>query len=320
MSKANHFIEPEELMAYLDGELSVDRAALAAEHLEQCRECHSLAASLRGVSQGLMAWEVEAPEIGITPAVAAEFHMRDMKRELRESNGPAWRGFFTSQRIMLAGGVAVVALLVFAVSIPNLLKSRMAANNATEAAQQRTEALTRTLRQNLEPTNGLGDAIKGNSEDKNGALADYSNGRPLAGKGVGSLGKFEKNNESYKESNVPPAVPTGPMIIHTAQITLSTKDFEKTRAGVEDTLKRHNGYVGQMNVTAPVGGARTLNAVLRVPASQLESTLAELKALGRVEAESQGGEEVTQRYVDLEARLANARNSEVADRNRHRSL
>jgi hypothetical protein len=101
------------------------------------------------------------------------------------------------------------------------------------------------------------------------------------------------------------------MIIHTAQITLSTKDFEKTRAGVEDTLKRHSGYVGQMNVTTPTSGARTLNATLRIPASQLESTLVELKALGRVEAESQGGEEVTQRYVDLEARLANARNSEV---------
>ncbi len=36
-----------------------------------------------------------------------------------------------------------------------------------------------------------------------------------------------------------------------------------------------------------------------------------MKSLGKVVGESQGGEEVTQRYIDLEARLANARNSEV---------
>jgi hypothetical protein len=35
-----------------------------------------------------------------------------------------------------------------------------------------------------------------------------------------------------------------------------------------------------------------------------------LKVLGRVEGESQGGEEVTQQYVDLQARLANAKHME----------
>ena len=38
--------------------------------------------------------------------------------------------------------------------------------------------------------------------------------------------------------------------------------------------------------------------------------MAELKKLGRVEDESQGGEEVTQQYVDLEARLANGKHTE----------
>ncbi len=34
------------------------------------------------------------------------------------------------------------------------------------------------------------------------------------------------------------------------------------------------------------------------------------RQLGRVESESQGGQEVTSEYVDLEARLANSRNTE----------
>lgn len=38
--------------------------------------------------------------------------------------------------------------------------------------------------------------------------------------------------------------------------------------------------------------------------------MADLKKLGHVESESQTGEEVTAQYVDLEARLSNARNTE----------
>ncbi len=323
MSKANHFIEPEELMAYLDGELSIDRAATAAEHLERCRECQSLAASLRGVSHSMMAWEIEAPEIEIAPAVAAEFRLRETKGELRESDGPAWRSLFTLRRMMLAGGLAVAALLLFAISIPNLLRSRVPAEQAARMATERERALAQSR--------PAGDSVNGNLQNKDSSVGGpglfVSDSKfvdsyvkttdsfgPEYGRNAGHVTNIitkSGTNTVHGQMAATTTVPTGPMIIHTAQITLSTKDFEKTRAGVEDTLKRHNGYVGQMNVTTPTGGARTLNATLRVPASQLESTLAELKTLGRVEAESQGGEEVTQRYVDLEARLANARNSEV---------
>jgi hypothetical protein len=103
---------------------------------------------------------------------------------------------------------------------------------------------------------------------------------------------------------------TPPMIVRTADLTVTTKEFEKARPAVEEILKRHRGYVGEMNVDTPTGSARSLTATLRVPAMQLEATLADLKGLGRVEKESQNGEEVTQQYVDLEARLKNSRNTE----------
>lgn len=103
---------------------------------------------------------------------------------------------------------------------------------------------------------------------------------------------------------------TPPMIVRTANLTVTTKEFEKARPAVEEILKRHRGYVGEMNVDTPTSSARSLTATLRVPAEQLEATLADLKGLGRVEKESQNGEEVTQQYVDLEARLKNSRNTE----------
>jgi len=103
---------------------------------------------------------------------------------------------------------------------------------------------------------------------------------------------------------------TAPMIARTAQLTITTKDLDKARASLEDILKQHKGYLGDLNTSDPTDAAHVLNATLRVPVDQLESVIAELKKLGRVESESQAGEEITQQYVDLEARLANSRNSE----------
>ena len=100
------------------------------------------------------------------------------------------------------------------------------------------------------------------------------------------------------------------MIVRSAQLSLTTKEFDKARAGVENTVKRHRGYVADLKVGGATGNGRTLTATLRVPADQLDATLAELKTLGRVESESQGGQDVTSEYVDLQARLANSRNTE----------
>jgi len=58
----NHPLEQEELMAYLDGELSASQAAAASDHLESCAECRDLAADLQSVSRRLMAWQVEPSE------------------------------------------------------------------------------------------------------------------------------------------------------------------------------------------------------------------------------------------------------------------
>ena len=106
-----------------------------------------------------------------------------------------------------------------------------------------------------------------------------------------------------------PAV-NGPMIIRTAELSLITKEFDNARSAMESILKRHRGYVGELKLGGSAGSGRTLNATLRVPADQLDATLIAMKTLGRVESEAQGGEDVTSQYVDLEARLANARNTE----------
>jgi hypothetical protein len=100
------------------------------------------------------------------------------------------------------------------------------------------------------------------------------------------------------------------LIVHTAQLTLTTAEFAKTRDALEALLARYGGHLAQLSVNSPPGSGRTLQATLRVPSDHLPAAMADLRRLGRVEVESQGAEEVTQQVTDLEARLSNARITE----------
>jgi hypothetical protein len=233
-----HPIAQEELMAYLDGELSPDRAATAAGHLERCRECQDVAADLQGVSRRLMAWSVEPPSLQIKAAMTAALAEPRQKSRNRISRGSRW---------VMGLVAASVVVLVLGTITPRM-------NQATRSA------------------------------DVAHVLTEHS-----------QLGSY---------------LVASPMIAHTAQLTLTTREFDKARGAVEDILKRHKGYIGHLNVAAPAGAGRSLDATLRVPADQLAPTMTEIKRLGSMESESQSGEEVTSQYIDLDARLTNARNTE----------
>lgn len=102
----------------------------------------------------------------------------------------------------------------------------------------------------------------------------------------------------------------GKMIERTASLSLIVKEVEAARAALEEIAKRHEGYFAELNTSGQSNAARTLTASMRVPASDLDSTLAELRKLGQLDEEKQGGEEVSQQYVDLKARLENSRHTE----------
>jgi hypothetical protein len=104
--------------------------------------------------------------------------------------------------------------------------------------------------------------------------------------------------------------PSGPMIARTAQLQLTARDFDHIRARLDDILRRHGGYFGELTIASPTDTGRTLSGKLQVPAAQLDAVMSEIRPLGHVDSESQNGEEVTAAFTDLEARLANSRHTE----------
>jgi hypothetical protein len=112
MSTNRHPIEQEELMAYLDGELPAVQASEALSHLELCPECLALAADFRGVSQELMAWEVESPEVGMSSEIDAALGERLQKREAAKVGSPRLKPRVVTSRWVWAGALAIVCVAV----------------------------------------------------------------------------------------------------------------------------------------------------------------------------------------------------------------
>jgi hypothetical protein len=112
MSTNRHPIEQEELMAYLDGELPADEATEALSHLELCPECQTLAADFRGISQELMAWEVESPEAGISSEINAALGERLQKQEAAKIRSPRLENRVMTNRWVWAGALAILCVAV----------------------------------------------------------------------------------------------------------------------------------------------------------------------------------------------------------------
>jgi hypothetical protein len=298
---SNHPIEQDELMAYLDGELEAARAADAASHLKQCPECQKLAAELQEVSQMMMAWQVEETESELGGEVTAALEKREHEKPAGPGRDLKTRlSLFSGRRLLWAGGLAASILLVFAVVTSNVMGPRFGYAPSVPGSRNQDS---------ISSTRGLATLQSGPSAPPKipKLIAPQPSGTPRPSDGA--LGKFDEIDQEDQET--PENLPANaPMIIRTADLGVVVKEFEKARSSVDDILKRHRGHVGELSVTNPTGAARSLSGTLRIPSNQLDAALSDLKALGRVEKESQGGEEVTQQYVDLQARLSNAKHTE----------
>jgi len=105
-----------------------------------------------------------------------------------------------------------------------------------------------------------------------------------------------------------PITSRSPLIAHTAELAVATKEFARSRTSLEEILERHRGYAAKLRMVGQKSGS-VLSATLRVRSTELTGTVSELKALGDVEREEQAADEITQQRADLEARLTNAHNT-----------
>jgi Domain of unknown function (DUF4349) len=100
-----------------------------------------------------------------------------------------------------------------------------------------------------------------------------------------------------------PAV--GPSIIKTADVSIEVQsgDFRSAVQEVTATAGRFGGFV--VSTTTSGEEIRSGSIVVRVPSEDFEAALASIQGLGKVKSEAVSGRDVSQEFVDLEARLRN---------------
>ena len=283
-----HAFDPEEVMAYLDGELEPRRAAALAEHLAHCRECEALAAQFRDVSVRLLDFQIESasPKLSATVLGALE---TGAGMETGSESGAVekrrkWRPGLASPYTWAFACILIVALIV-KLGLPNLM-------NLGDGAFTTTGRIAKSS--SIDTANTAFSPYMSEMRAAPNAKAMIAGG----GGGSGDGGAIEA-----------PA-PTGPMIAQTATLTIVASNYDEASAAVDRLAARQGGYVQKLATADQLAAAREFSATVRVPAAQLGDFLAELRKLGHVEQESRTNEEVTDQYVDLQARLKSARASE----------
>jgi hypothetical protein len=318
MNTTAHPVAPEEVMAFLDGELSAGDAQAVSAHVDGCAECSALAKQLRGTSLSLSNWSVPAVPAKLEDSVTERAAKACSGLQTGKGNLPIRAGFWTwKQWAIASGGTLAALLLVLAVSLRPLRRPQQ-----TEMAIYRGDQLSK-----LESSDGSLDKLQASGQANIGRRPKASSGRNFTGlaalrppRGAAdSIGTFHGPGESGKNSFSVDGQPisdqeskvfSAPMIARTVSLSIVVKDFAASRSALDSILARHHGYSAQLNVSTPENAPRSLQASLRIPSPELSLTSAELKTLGRVENESQSGEEVTQQHTDLVARLKTSRETE----------
>lgn len=99
-------------------------------------------------------------------------------------------------------------------------------------------------------------------------------------------------------------------IIYVAELTLVVEDFSRTAKELPALVKKVGGYLSDVSIDRSSGQQRAGRWVARVPVDRFDGFLDELSKLGIPESRHQTAQDVTEEYVDLEARIKNSKRLE----------
>lgn len=102
----------------------------------------------------------------------------------------------------------------------------------------------------------------------------------------------------------------GRKVIRDASLTIQTLDFDDFMRNMLDRVNALGGYVEKNSVDGNSYGSKRLrsaSATVRIPAEKLDSFLNDVDSLGNVTSREEYTSDVTESYVDMEARLSSLR-------------
>ena len=196
------------------------------------------------------------------------------------------------KRVLQFAAAGAVLLILAAITTPNLLRARLAANESAERGNfQRMYANTRPQ------AAGLSASIPATPRKKE--LIAESDENSV----VSSLASAPAESNSSATADR--------KLVRTAALELTVKSPADAAQQIRRMAESMGGYLE----SAQIGGTKeapTADITIRVPAARFEDAKAQIRALAtRVESEKTDAQDVTRQYVDMEARLRNLRAEEA---------
>jgi hypothetical protein len=125
-------------------------------------------------------------------------------------------------------------------------------------------------------------------------------------------GRAAKVADAAKEGRAAEdAAPPERKIIYTARVELHVTNLDEARGKLDALLAEVKGYVAKSDEGGRSGGARAGTWKVRVPVGAFHDFLARVQGFGELINKTSDAQDVTEEYVDLEARLKNLRAEEA---------
>lgn len=100
------------------------------------------------------------------------------------------------------------------------------------------------------------------------------------------------------------------MIIRTGQVSIRVDSIEVAVRQVTDLASKAGGFVANSSMTSGENDARVATIELKIPADRYQGTVDGLKAVGKILSAATNSQDVGEEYVDITARITNAKKLE----------
>ncbi|HHY45016.1 MAG TPA: DUF4349 domain-containing protein [Firmicutes bacterium] len=303
----------ERLSAYLDGDLSPEEMKEVAGHLSGCESCQAVLTELRQVRDALRSLpEVEVP---------ADLHSSIMERlrpHMKQKKEKKW--FFFRIDVKSWGYrqwipvTAAMMVIVMFLSVGGVMwySNRFGGGRTYDLYGAKEEETTPSEW----AAGGVDPALK------SGGLAK-SPAAPPVEPGLGSVQMDSQDSLSGSVALMmaptggsEPVVDTSRKIIRRGQLAVEVPKGEVKPASVQaiGVIQANYGYVENSSTSQTDDTRKEITSffmVARVPAENFDKTVQDLTVLGRVTREDITAQDITDTYVDLDARLRNKENQEA---------
>lgn len=265
----------EDLKAYIDGELSPERA-------EEVRQAIGADPQLQQEVDQLRFLGLEIRRLAAEPAVNGR---EAALSAVRRSSRPWWHPLSPVGRFAYAGTL-LVALVGIALMQRPLRNQFLAATVASESAYPAAGADMAKMKSGEVAGRMPAEAPAVDSKADGGA--SYEESRP----GIGA-----------NSAASPDLLDAERRVIQTGSLSLRVENLQEALRQAEAIANAHGGYVENQNDSGSQDQLPRGNMTLRVKSIHFSDVMNQLRALGEKLSESTNREDITRQYADIEGRL-----------------